>query len=88
MSRREDYAQQRNEQGNPISAHEIPPTTSAISTRRSRGVITKSRAAQLALELQERVIKLKKREKVCTKKKEGIQNMKAEQLLPRKENVS
>ena len=43
----------RNEQGNPISADKIPPTASAISTRGSQGVITKSRA-QLALESQER----------------------------------
>lgn len=44
----------RDEQGNSISADQIPPTASAISTRGPRGVRTKSRA-QLAWEWQERL---------------------------------
>ena len=76
----------RNEQGNPISADKIPPTASAISTRGSRGAITKSRA-QLALESQERY-DLAEKEKNRAQKKEGIQKKKAKKLLPRKENVS
>lgn len=76
----------RNEQGIPISADQIPPTASAISTRGSRGVIRKSRA-QLALESQERY-DLAEKEKNRAQKKEGIQKKKAKKLLPRKENIS
>ncbi len=75
-----------NKQGNTISADKIPPTASAISTRGSRGVITRT-WAQLALELQERFDPAEK-EKKREQKKEGIQKTKAKKLLPRKENVS
>lgn len=76
----------RNEQGDPISADKIPPTASAISTRVSRGVRTKSRA-QLALESQERY-DLAEKEKNRAQKKHDIEKKKAKKLLPRKENVS
>ena len=63
----------RDKQGNPISADEIPPTASAISTRGSRGVRTKSRA-QFALESQER-FDLAEKEKKRVQKEKGVQKM-------------
>ena len=56
----------RDKQGNPISADEIPPTASTISTRGSRGVRIKSRA-QFALESQERFYRAEKEKKQVKK---------------------
>lgn len=66
----------RDKQGNPISADEIPPTASTISTRGSRGMRTKSQA-----QFARAILSSWKREK-------GSQEMKAKKLLPRKGNVS
>lgn len=61
------------EQGNSISADQILPTASAISTRGPRGVRTKSRA-QLAWEWQERLDLDEKGEKAPAEGKGGSEN--------------
>lgn len=63
----------RDEQGNSISADEIPPTASAISTRGSRGVGTKSRTSP-AWESQERFDLAEKEKKARTEGKRGSEN--------------
>lgn len=61
----------RDEQGNSISADQIPPTASAISTRGPRGVRTKFRA-QLAWEWQERLDLDEKGKKAPRRRKKGF----------------
>lgn len=77
----------RREQGNLISADKIRPTAFAISTRGSRGVITKSRT-QLALESQERFNLAEKEKKRVYNEKVVKKNESREASLAGKNRVT
>lgn len=77
----------RKEVGIAVSTTKVPFTSTAVTTRSSRGVKPRKSNAQLALESQERFERARKSEKQARKEVAQDKN-RAKRLEPRKERVS
>ena len=70
-----------------LCASKLPPTSSATTTRGSRGVVAKKSKAQLEMESQQRVEQTAKQVRAEEKKNAAARKV-AKNMKPRKEDVS